>query len=261
VSTVGTAPSQGADRRWAEGRDPFVVGLFVVSSVAWVGLAGWFVSPDGRYLNHRVLEHPISGPEAGALALGWLLMVAAMMLPTAAPLVRQSRRLGSGLAVPCLIVGTYVAAWAVFGLLAHLGDRSLHQTVDSHPWLGAHRWVVTAGTLAVAGAWQFSALKRRCLAHCRETAVALRLLRAAAPSRTRSTAVRVGADHGRYCLGSCWSLMLVMFALGMGNVAWMLPIALVMDVEKTAGWGGRITRPVGWVLLLCVALVVIAGAA
>jgi predicted metal-binding membrane protein len=65
----------------------------------------------------------------------------------------------------------------------------------------------------------------------------------------KAQAFRLGAHHGLFCLGCCWSLMLVMFAVGLGNLGWMLALAAVMGVEKNMPWGRRLSAPLGVFLL------------
>jgi predicted metal-binding membrane protein len=97
----------------------------------------------------------------------------------------------------------------------------------------------------LAGAFQFSKLKDRCLDHCRHPALfLLRHYR-----RGVGAGFRLGAFHGLFCLGCCWALMLVMFAVGIANLAWMAPLALLMLYEKAGRHGRRVVRPVGVLLI------------
>ena len=117
--------------------------------------------------------------------------------------------------------------------------------------------MIAAGTFAFAGAYQFSSLKHRCLEQCR-TPVAFVLARWGRP-RAQRAAFRLGVEHGVFCLGCCWSLMLVMFAVGLGSLAWMLGLAVVMATEKNVSWGRQLSRPVGALLLVWSLVLAVAG--
>ena len=122
----------------------------------------------------------------------------------------------------------------------------------------AHAWVIGAAVLAGAGAFQFSALKYRCLEQC-HTPFAFVAARwhGRAPARE---AFRLGLDHGLFCIGCCWALMLLMFVVGTGSLALMLVLALVMAAEKNLPWGRRLRVPLGVALLAGAAAVVAANA-
>jgi predicted metal-binding membrane protein len=106
--------------------------------------------------------------------------------------------------------------------------------------------------------YQFTSLKYRCLDKCRSpVSFVLGHWRG---RHERRQALWLGMHHGVFCLGCCWSLMLLMFAVGLGNLAWMFALAVVMAVEKNAPWGRRLTAPLGAVLLLVAAVLVAAGA-
>ena len=151
------------------GIPPAVVAAIVV---AWVLALAAQATGRGRLLGHDELIH--SGlPLWAALGLhllAWQVMVAAMMLPSSLPLVRlfatvsrNHRR--AGVAMSAFLTG-YAVVWSVFGALAFLGDALTHDTVDATPWLATHPAVIGGGVLALAGAFQFSPLKDRCLQEC-----------------------------------------------------------------------------------------------
>jgi predicted metal-binding membrane protein len=238
-STVG-------DRRILLG----AIGLLI--GAAWLALWQLDASPYGRYLHHDT-PAGLGGPlEAALFVGGWTLMIVAMMLPTTIPLlatfaalVRRRRR--SSLLVGLVISG-YLVAWAAFGLAAWFGDRVVHLSVDAIPPLAAYPQVILATTLAVAGLYQFSSLKYRCLDECRSP-LGFVIARWQGTSE-RVEALRLGIAHGVFCIGCCWSLMLVMFGAGLGNLAWMFGLAVITSIEKNAPWGRRIGRPLGVALIL-----------
>jgi predicted metal-binding membrane protein len=226
--------------------------LGAVVAAGWTALAIWGASPWSRYLGHGGL----AGETAGLLDTilfvgGWTLMTIAMMLPTTWPLLVTfqalvGRRRRPGLLVTLVVVG-YVVTWSTVGLLLHSGDRLIHAAVDALPWLAAHAGLIAAGTVLVAGVYQFAPLKYRCLEECRSPlGFVMNHWRGAAERRE---AFVLGVRHGLFCVGCCWSLMLLMFAVGMGSLAWMFALGGVMAVEKNASWGKGLSKPLGIVLI------------
>ena len=99
----------------------------------------------------------------------------------------------------------------------------------------------------LAGVYQFSSLKYRCLDKCRSpVAFVMQNWR----GHERWDALRLGVRHGVFCLGCCWALMLLLFAVGVGSIGWMLVLAAVMATEKNATWGRRLSGPLGIVLVV-----------
>lgn len=246
-------------------RRPFTVTLVLLIAVAWLALTMWSLSPYARYLNHEVLEDAHFALSAEYLTLlsifvsGWVLMTAAMMLPTSLPLItlflRMTHRRPDQARLAVLLISGYLAIWAAFGVVAHASDLLIHEAVHQFPWLEANAWAISAGVLALAGVYQFSPLKYACLDACRSP---LSFVAARWQGKGEGRAAfRLGVQHGLFCLGCCWSLMLLMFALACGNIAWMLGLGAVMAVEKNAAWGRSISAPLGVALLAASAAVVL----
>ena len=247
---------------------PLIVGLV---ALAWASLMLWEASPWGRYLEHgdwtavglagRVCSAVWGGRwlvPALIYAGGWLLMSTAMMLPTALPLLAIFERLTARRAdrgtLMGLVVAGYLIVWGGFGVLAHLADTGLHALVHAVPWLLANGWIVGAAVLALAGAFQFSALKYHCLDKCRTPfSFVHEHWRARNP---KWESLGLGLDHGLFCVGCCWAVMLIMFVVGMGSVGWMLLLGALMAIEKNAPWGRRISAPLGAALIVWSGLVV-----
>ncbi len=245
----------------AAGFPPLAAGLVIVS---WASLLVWEASPYGRYLHHGDWTSPgLGGAICGAVpgggwlvpgvlyAGGWLLMTAAMMLPTTAPLIRLFDRMIADrrdrATLHALLIGGYLAAWIGFGVAAHLLDLSLHAVLASRTWIAFHPAVPGAIILALAGAFQFSALKYRCLDKCR-TPIGFIAGHWHGPQPFLE-AFRLGLAHGAYCVGCCWALMLLMFVVGTGSLGWMLLLGLIMAIEKNHPRGRRLAAPLGGTLL------------
>ena len=219
--------------------------------VAWLTLALWEGSPYAAYLGHAGGVGPLP-VEAVLFAVGWVLMIVAMMLPSSVPLVVTFAALVRRRRHPWRLVGLvlvgYLVVWGAFGLAAWIADRGIHAAVDAVPWLAEHPQLIIATTLAVAGLWQFSPLRDRCLDECRSP-LGFIVNRWRGTSE-RSEALRMGLAHGAFCVGCCWSLMLVMFGVGLASASAMLVLGALTAIEKNLPWGRRLTRPLGVVLIL-----------
>ena len=247
-----------------------LLSLLVVAS--WAVLFLWSASPYGRLLDHAgwgdaaALAALCRAVPQGEIvvpvvlhAAAWVLMIAAMMLPTTFPLLAMFRRItgarpDAGRLATLVVVG-FLAAWLVFGIAAHLVDAAVRWGATQSGWFVANGWMIGAAVLAGAGLFQWSALKYRCLDECRTPFgfVAARW-HGRSPGRE---ALRIGVDHGVFCVGCCWALMLTMFVVGIGSVGWMLGLAALMAAEKNLPFGRRLRTPVGLGLLAAAAAIVL----
>ncbi|MBN9268901.1 MAG: DUF2182 domain-containing protein, partial [Mesorhizobium sp.] len=200
-----------------------------------------------------------SGVEVLALVAMWFLMAVGAMLPSAAPMIRTyceiadtARAKGEPVVHPLVLVAGYLTIWlaasAVFaattlavGYFARQ-DRLLDPAAG---WAGA-------AALAVAGLYQFSSLKQACLKKCRNPFSTLFGRWSDRPARI----FRLGLEQGVWCLGCCWALMLVMFAVGIANIFWMALIGLFSVVEKQVQ-GRRASRLAGTILLVWAAALLV----
>jgi predicted metal-binding membrane protein len=242
-----------------------------LAALAWAALWAWTRSPYGRYLEHG--DWMASGPAASICsaipggsvlvpmafyAAAWILMTAAMMLPTTLPLFDTFDRLTAqrpdhGRLLLLLGLG-YMAVWGAFGLLAHALHAAVLSGLHAVPALAWNGWLVGATVIATAGAFQFSSLKYRCLEKCRTPlSFVIEHWRGHAHGWHAFT---LGARYGLFCVGCCWALMLLMFAFGAGSLGWMLLLAAVMATEKNVRWGRRLGAPLGVALLAWAAFVV-----
>jgi predicted metal-binding membrane protein len=227
-------------------------------TLVWAIAAAWAVAVaaqatgQGRLLHHDGLAEGGLPPWAalGLFLLAWQLMIAAMMLPSSLPLIRLFDRVNASqprpLSAKAAFLGGYAALWSGFGVAAFAGDLGIHQLVDRWSWLATRPALLGGAVLLLAGAFQFSTLKDRCLRVCRHPAgYLLQHYR-----RGTGAAFRLGAGHGVFCVGCCWALMLVAFAAGVANLWWMAALTAVMVFEKTGPSGQRGVRPIGLGLIV-----------
>ena len=227
--------------------------MAVLIALAWLALFVWGESPYGRFLSHEELGE--TGEHSAYLLLfvgGWTLMTVAMMLPTSLPLVTLfyalTRKRSERPRLVGLLITGYLGVWMLFGAVIHLGDWGIHEAVERNGWLEANAWVIGTGTIALAGIYQFTPLKYYCLEKCRSPLSFI--MGHWRGNYERSQALRLGLHHGLFCVGCCWSLMLLMFVVGVGSLGWMLALGAVMAVEKNISWGRMISMPLGTILLL-----------
>ena len=227
--------------------------LAALIASAWLGLWLWGRSPYGYYLDHSHLP-ALTGPDIyllGFFVAGWTLMVFAMMLPASLPLVAlfhvMVRDRSNGLLLTGVLVFGYVGVWSICGVAAHVGDMAAHWLVDRSAWLSSNAWVLGSGTLGLAGAYQFTTWKYQCLDQCRSPLTFI-MQRWGRHGRFVS-ALRLGVEHGAYCVGCCWSLMLLMFVVSAGSIGWMLVLGAVMAAERNLSWGRILSRPLGAALI------------
>lgn len=197
--------------------------------------------------------------EFAALLAMWFLMALAMMLPTAAPMVRTYCEIadtaaakGEAVVHPLVLVAGYLAVWLAASAVFAISTVALRQAGAMAGAAFPLGGIAGAAALAVAGLYQFSGLKNACLEKCRNPFAVLFARWSTQPGRI----FRLGAEQGVWCLGCCWALMLVMFAVGLMNMFWMALIALFAVVEKQAT--GRLsTRAAGAILLVWAAALLV----
>ena len=199
-----------------------------------------------------------AGPGTDPGALGfyvttWVVMMAAMMFPSIAPMVlmyaglqrgRRAKGLGAPVGATACFVAGYLLIWSVVGLFGY-AVLQLGRELDGgfFAWDHAGRWAA-AGVLAVAAIYEFTPLKQTCLTRCRGP-----LAFVVSEWRDgRLGALRMGGVHGAWCVGCCWALMAALFALGAMSLFWMIVVALLIAVEKLLPWRAAATAGVAAVL-------------
>jgi predicted metal-binding membrane protein len=214
--------------------------------LAWLALTAWSQSPYAEWLDHGEIQH-IAAPVAIRLAvftLGWALMIIAMMLPSIILVLARSLE-NTEVALRSLapVILTYVAVWAVFGVVSYLGDGVLHEVVHENPALAG---LVAPGIVFLAGVYQLTPMKRISLAKCCPDGKAFAPL-AQPGSRSPWT---LGLRYGAYCVASGWGLMLLMFAMGGVNLIGMLVLGVISAAERLGDHALNLARALGIVLIL-----------
>lgn len=212
---------------------------------------GWFDALIALCLSPQPLGFGIWARLA-VLSAMWLLMSVAMMLPSAAPMIRTyceiadtARAKNEAVVHPLVLVGGYLAVWlAVSAGLAALTLAVQAVAFTGDP-LAPVQGIVAAAALAMAGLYQFSGLKAACLRKCRNPFSIL----FGRWSTRLSRIFRLGVQQGVWCVGCCWALMLVMFAVGLMNLFWMALIGIFTLFEKQMA-GSLPSRVAGAILLV-----------
>ncbi len=231
--------------------------------LAWWSLWLWSRSPQGHILLHGSAHLGLAKANPLRFALifigGWTLMTIAMMLPTSVPLLVLFRRIVRGHAawLLAIVIFAYLAVWALVGAGLQVVNWLLRAGAHRLVWPAAAPWIGAAAVLTIAGLYQFSSLKYACLEKCRSP---LSFLIARWQGGNESLqALRLGAAHGLFCVGCCWSLMLLMFIVGVGSLSGMLVLGVVMAVEKNFVWGRQLSAPLGILLLLSAGAAMVAS--
>ena len=261
AGAVRSPPSGAALKR----RDRVLITscILLVCAIAWAYLV---------HLHHRMSS--LAAAETSMMEMGmrmdapwgaadifltftmWAVMMVGMMSPSAAPVlllfaathVRSAER-GARTAVPMFGLG-YLTVWVGFSLCATLAQWALHRGALLSPAMAAASPRLAGALLIAAGLYQLTPLKRACLTHC-QTPLGFLM------SHWRDGdggAFQMGLRHGTYCLGCCWALMGVLFAVGVMNLAWVAVLTAFILVEKMGESGARVAR-VGGILLLALGVV------
>jgi predicted metal-binding membrane protein len=187
----------------------------------------------------------LSAPAIAAVALMWAAMTFAMMLPSAAPMILTYAEIADTAARK---------SEPVFAAAATVAQVLLTRAALLDPGVNAVSGLFSGAIFIAAGVYQFSALKLACLRQCQSPFPFFFANWATTPRGV----FRLGLRQGLFCLGCCWAMMLVMFAVGVMNVVWMAALAVVMTVEKM-GTGKRFTYAIGVVAIAVGLAFIVAG--
>jgi predicted metal-binding membrane protein len=233
---AGLAPAYAAVRT----RLGIIAALLAFAAAGWWWTAGEMQGMD-------------DGPWTGLGTLGWfvavwVVMMAAMMLPSVAPTVALYSRMTrerSPLS-PLIFTAGYLAVWGGVGVIAFaIAEAGGRIAGDALSWDGAGRWVAAA-TLVLAAVYELTPLKDVCLGKCRSP---LGFLLGSWRAGHRG-ALQMGAKNGAWCVGCCWALMASLFALGIMSLVWMAFVAALIAAEKLLPWRRVATYGTAAILLL-----------
>ncbi len=190
----------------------------------------------------------------------WAVMMIGMMAGSAAPTLllfasAKARRGEPGVSTAALVFGFgYLAIWTGFSALATLGQWGLHQAALLSPGMSAASPGLAGGILIAAGLYQLTPWKRMCLTHCRSP---LGFLMANWRDGIRG-AFQMGMRHGAYCVGCCWGLMCLLFAVGVMNLLWVAALTVFVLFEKI-GPARAIVSAIAGAAMIVGGIVLIAG--
>jgi len=232
-----------------------LVGLIALVAWAYLGWMDWGMRHMEIGASMWIMPGMVdwNAADVGLVFLMWAVMMAAMMLPSALPVILLVARVSAGIkAQPRGIgftgafMGGYLLAWGGFSVAATLLHWSLLEVQLVTPMMKSENLALSATVLIVAGVYQFTPFKSACLRQCRSP-LSLVIEVAASPRYALTTGLR----YGLYCVGCCWALMGLLFFAGVMNLMWILIIAGYVAIEKLLPGTKWLSRAAG--ILLCVA--------
>ena len=234
------------------------LGLVAIASLAWfytILVASMGGGDMAGAASHMAMpqDQPWSGVDFLLMFAMWMVMMVAMMLPSAAPMIllfasanRKRQHAQAPYLLTSLFVGSYVVVWAGFAMIATLANWALHSRGLMTSMMGSALPLWGGALLIMAGLYQFTPLKFACLNKCRSPLAFLM-----SEWREGSLGAFVmGLRHGIYCLLCCWALMALLFVLGVMNLAWIALLAVFVLLEKLASSGPWVSRLSGVLLLV-----------
>ncbi len=202
--------------------------LLAVAAAAWLAVL-WQSRMAGGAMGLTM------GLSAPLFLLVWVVMMVAMMFPAAVPMVQMLQRIAAGKrlqgqesAPAWLFVAGYLIVWALFGALAYAAATIVDQLAGRSMTLMAAGPRLGGLVLVLAGAYQLTPLKRACLSKCRSPVSFL----LTAWHDGSAGALRMGMEHGGFCLGCCWAMMVVLFVVGVMSLPWMALLTVAIFIEK-----------------------------
>jgi predicted metal-binding membrane protein len=232
---------------------PRAVECGLIALLLALAAVGWAVT-DAR------MQGMDAGPgtdpgAAGFFVTAGIVMMAAMMFPSIAPMVlmqatiqrgKRERSRPAPRGTTAVFVAGYLVTWTAFGLAAFVLLQAVRAlSIDALRWENAGPYVA-GGVITAAALYQLTPLKDACLRKCRSPLMFL--LTAWRPGRVG--ALRLGMEHGAWCVGCCWALMAALFGLGVMSVGWMIFIAALIAVEKMLPWKVAANRSIAVLLLV-----------
>lgn len=231
--------------------------LLALAAAAWAALL-W--QGAGAEMD-MAMDSPTMGLRGPLFLTTWIMMMVAMMFPTAAPMIiafhtvqAGKRQRGEAFVSTWIFVAAYLLVWGLSGVAAYAGARAAEAVAERAALSPATAARIGGIVLVAAGLYQLTPWKDLCLSKCRTPITFIMT-----SWRDGATgALRMGLLHGAYCLGCCWLLFVILFPLGIMNIAAMAVITLVIFAEKTLPWGRAAARAAA-VALIAFGFVVVAA--
>jgi predicted metal-binding membrane protein len=212
--------------------------LALIATLLVLSVIGWGITDDRM---GGMDAGPGTDPGSfGFYVTAWVVMMAAMMFPSIAPMVHMYQRINDRrreagskrIGATSLFVAGYLVAWTAFGLAAYgLIELFRSLSIDVLSWSSGGRYVA-GGVILIAAIYQLTPAKDACLRRCRSPLAFVH-------GNWRSGyggALRMGVEHGAWCVGCCWALMAALFALGVMSIGWMVFVAALIAIEKLLPW-------------------------
>jgi predicted metal-binding membrane protein len=232
--------------------------LMLTTILAWAYVvhlaAGMAPDPAMAGMDMDMAMTPMPGPwnaaEFGFAVLMWAVMMVGMMTPSVAPTILLYAQVGRAAAAqnkPFAATGWFAAgyflAWTVFSVGAALAQTALGGATLITPMLKSASNSLSGAALVVAGVYQWSPWKMACLTQCRTPLFFIQSH--GGFKREAGASLLLGLRHGLYCVGCCWALMLLLFVLGVMNLAWIAALSALVLIEKLWARGVLVSRAMG----------------
>ena len=239
--------------------------LLVSASLCSIAVLAWaYTIYEARRMNatgvSECMRMKMSGPDFTSwpattllpLFLMWAVMMIAMMLPSALPMIltftavtRNRQRLGRPYVPMGIFVFGYAAIWCAFSAVAAVAQWWLHRHALLSASMASTNALLGGTLLLAAGVFQFTPLKQSCLTHCRGPLEFIMTRW----REGRGGAFRMGLEHGAFCTGCCWALMALLFVAGVMNILWIAALTLLVSLEKMLPARARVSFAAGLLLV------------
>ncbi len=229
------------------GRNIILFALLLLAAISWIILIWQSQMTSSKMMNLTMGMSPL------LFLLIWVVMMIAMMFPTAAPMIllfnkiHSQKRHNNQTFVPTWIfISAYLLIWTLFGVLAYIVAVIMQNLTNQSVFLSSNATRIGGVIIILAGVYQFSPLKKVCLSKCRTP---LGFIMNSWRDGYLGSFI-MGLKHGMYCLGCCWLLFVILFPLGIMNVTVMVLLTLLIFAEKSLPIGQKISRLAAFALIL-----------
>lgn len=233
-------------------RNIILASLLVLAAVAWIILI--WQSSDTQMMGLTM------GMDAPVFLAIWIVMMIAMMFPAAAPMIltfarvhNDRREKGKAFVPTWVFVSAYLLIWTLFGVVAYAAALGIEMLAQQSMWLMDHAARIAGVVLILAGVYQLTPLKYACLSKCRSP---LGFIMSSWREGYLGS-FRMGLEHGLFCFGCCWFLFVILFPLGIMNIAAMAIITVLIFAEKSLAYGVQIAH-IAAIALIVYGMLVIA---